>query len=191
MKYPKLSLALLLLFGCSGRWLPSQSEHYEGGEQKNHATQVPASSQFSVDVQLSDAARKKLIDSKETIIVGGYFTGHPKQGTEARYLDIKSGDVILGDVKQEIRPGETAIFSVLNLNPDALARIDSQGQHILTTVYSGRRSSKDNLLHCEDYDGSLESIRGRTIVIRCQLIEERLPQSEYSRCTRFVDSNSG
>jgi hypothetical protein len=45
-----------------------------------------------VKVQLSDAARKKLTESKETIIVAGYFTGRPKQGTEARYLDIKSGD---------------------------------------------------------------------------------------------------
>lgn len=77
-------------------------------------------------VTLSEAARKKLIDNKESIIVAGYFTGHPKLGTPTHYLDIKSGDVILGDVKQEIRPGETAIFKQLNLDPDALARIDSK-----------------------------------------------------------------
>jgi hypothetical protein len=128
-----------------------------------------------VKVQLSDAARKKLIESKETIIVAGYFTGRPKQGIEARFLDIKSGDVVLGDVKSEIRPGETAVFDELNLNPDALARIDSQGRHILIDVYSGRRSSKDNLLDCEVYDGAFESIHGRTIVISCQLIDERFP----------------
>jgi hypothetical protein len=177
MKYPIPPLALLLLFGCGDRRTasPSQFEHHDGGEQRNHASQVPVLSQFSVDVRLSDAARKKLVDSKETIIVAGYVTGHPKQGTEARYLDIKSGDVVLGDVKQEIRPGETARFSELNLNTDALTRIDSQGLHILISPYSGRRSSKDNLLDCEYYDGSFESIRGRTIVIRCQLIEERFP----------------
>jgi hypothetical protein len=69
---------------------------------------------FAVNTQLSVAANKKLIDDKETIIVAGNFTGHPKQGTEARYLDIKSGDVVLGDVKKEIRPGETATFDKLN-----------------------------------------------------------------------------
>jgi hypothetical protein len=148
-----------------------------GSGQGNIVLQASTSSQFTVDVQLSEAARKKLIDSKETIIVAGYFTGHPTQGTEVRYLDIKSGDVVLGDVKQEIYPGETAIFNEVNLNPDALSRIDSEGPHILTNVYSGRRSSKDNLLDCEDYDGSFDSIRGRTIVIRCQLIEERFPRS--------------
>jgi hypothetical protein len=160
-----LPLALpLLLLGCDHQRTatPSQSEHR---------------GLFNVNVQLSEAASKKLVDQKDTIIVDGSFKGHPKQGTEAQYLDIKSGDVILGDVKQEIRPGETATFDRLNLNPDALSRIDSQGPHILMDVYSGRRSSKDNLLSCDDYDGSFESIRGRTIVIRCQLIEEKFPRS--------------
>ena len=177
MRYRVLSSGLLvLLFGCGDRRIasPSQSEQPGGDGQRNHALNVPVPSQFSVDVRLSDTARNKLIESNETIIVAVYFTGHPKPGTEARYLDIKSGDVVLGDVKhQEIHPGETAIFSELNLNTDALTRIDSQGPHILADVYSGRRSSKDNLLDCDYYDGSLESIRGQTIVIRCQLIGER------------------
>jgi len=45
---------------------------------------VPFLPQFSVDVQLSEAAKKKLIDSKEAIIIAAYLTGHPKQGTEPR-----------------------------------------------------------------------------------------------------------
>ncbi|MFZ0286468.1 MAG: hypothetical protein WAL32_14655 [Terriglobales bacterium] len=165
MQGSTLPLALvLLLAGCNRprTAAPSESEHR---------------ALFGVNVQLSEAAGKKLIDSRETIVVAGDFTGHPKQGTEARYLDIKSGDVDLGEVRQEIHPGETALFDQLNLNQDAPARIDSQGPHILTDVVSGRRSSKDNLLDCDDYDGSFESIRGRTIVIRCQLIEERFPRS--------------
>ena len=165
---------LLLLFGCSDRRsLPSQSDHRLQGEQKDIAAQVPNSSQFSVDVQLSEAARKKLIASKETIVVALDFAGHPKQGTEARYLDIKSGDVVLGRVEEEIHPGETAKFNELKLNSDALALIDAHGPNILISVFSGRKSSKDNLLDCEAYDGSLDSVHGRTIEIPCQLIGER------------------
>ena len=174
MQVSSLSLALLLLVvGCSDRrTAPPNSQQHDGDGEKHHTSQIPASSQFSVVVQLSAAARKKLIDGKETIIVAAYFTGHPKQGTEARYLDIKSGDIDLGDVKQEIHPGETAVFGELNLNPDALGRIDSQGPHLLINIYSGRRSSKNNLLSCDLYDGSFESIHGRTIAIHCQLITE-------------------
>jgi hypothetical protein len=165
MQRSTLPITLVLLLVACNRprtAAPSESEHR---------------GLFGVNVQLSEAASKNLIDNKETIIVSGDFTGHPKQGTETRYLDIKSGDVVLGDVKQEIRPGETAIFDQLNLNRDALARIESQSPHILINVYSGRRSSKDNLLDCDYYDGSFESVRGRTIDIRCQMIEERFPRS--------------
>jgi hypothetical protein len=165
MRHHILALALLsLLCGCSRPRTAAPSQREDRAL-------------FSVNVQLSDAARRELIASRETIIVSGSLTGHPKPGIETRYLDIKSGDVDLGEVKQEIHPGETAIFNQLNLNPDALARVDSPSPHILMDAYSGRRSSKDNLLDCDIYDGGLEQIRGRTIVIRCQLIEERFPRS--------------
>jgi hypothetical protein len=178
MRYFVLLLALVpLLFGCSVPPSTAHSGSVQAVDQQKDIAELLASSQFSVNVQLSEGAREKLSHSKETIIVAGDFTGHPKEGTEARYLDIKSGDVILGRVQHEIRPGETAVFNQLNLNSDAVSRIDSQGPHILISVFSGRKSSKDNLLDCEVYDGGLESLRGRTIVIPCQLIAERFPQS--------------
>jgi hypothetical protein len=163
--------------GCSHPQTVARPDSEHPTVAKNVDRADAASSQFTVKVELSEAARKKLTDNSETIIVAGYFTGHPRQGTEAQYLDIKSGDVILGDVKQEVRPGETAIFKELNLNPDAIARIDSKGPHILINVFSGRRSSKNNLLDCGYYDGDFESVRGREILIRCQLIQETFPRS--------------
>ncbi len=151
MRSQILPLALVLaLCGCSRPRTMASSQNEQKGV-------------FSVNVQLSDAAAKKLIDSEETIIIAGNFTGHPKQGTETRYLDIKSGDVVLGDVKEVIRPGQPATLVQPPLNADDLAQIDSQGPHILIEVYSGRRSSKNNLLDCDSYDGSFESIRGRTV----------------------------
>jgi len=184
MRKAIFSLGLMLLMvGCTEH----RAEHSESEQRAaKAAATVPASPEFSVNVRLSDAAKKKLIESKETIIVAGYFTGHPKQGTERRYLDIKSGQVDLGDVEVEIHPDETATFSDLKLKADALARIDS-GPSILIDVFSGRKSSKDNLLYCEVYDGSFESIHGRTIDIPCQLIEEWFPElrrileSEYRK----------
>jgi hypothetical protein len=166
-------LALVpVLFGCSG---PPTTAH--SGSDRGVDQQKNIDAPFSVKLQLSEGARKKLIDSKETIIVAGYFTGHPKEGTEAKYLDIKSGEVSLGGVRQEILPGEAAVFNQLNLNSDAASQVDSHGPQILINVFSGRRSSKDNLLVCDYYEGGIESLRGRTILIPCQLIAEQFPES--------------
>ena len=136
---------------------------------------IPKSPQFSVDVQLSNAARRKLVDSEETIIVLGRFVGYPKDGAEARFLD-KAGLVFLGEVRREICPGETATFEQINLNPEALAQIDSQGPLVSITVVSGRRSSRDNLLYCEHYEGDFDSALGQIMVLQCQLIKERFPR---------------
>ncbi len=167
---------MLLMVGCAEPRAGNPGTERRTAEERNRAAGVTVSPVFSVRVRLSDAAAKKLRDSKETIMVAGYFTGHPKLGTEVRYLDIKSGEVDLGDVEVEIHPGETATFSNLKLNSDALARIDSNGPSILIDVFSGRKSSKDNLLDCEVYDGKFDSVRGRTIELPCQLIGERSPR---------------
>jgi hypothetical protein len=171
-----LVLTLLMVACTKHRAGHSESEKRAASERNNATAMAPASPEFSVSVRLSDVAKKTLIESKETIIVAGYFAGHPKQGTEQRYLDIKSGEVDLGDVEAEIHPGETATFNDLKLNPDALGLVDSHGPNILIDVFSGRKSSKDNLLDCEVYDGSLDSVHGRTIEIPCQVIVERSPR---------------
>lgn len=134
------------------------------------------SPQFSVDVQLSEAARKKLIEDEETIVVLVFFAGEPKEGTAARFLD-KTGGVFLGKMEREIRPGDAATFEQINLDSEAWAQIDSKGPIIFIEAFSGRRSSRDNLLICEDYEGSFESVLGRTMVLRCQLIKEVFPRS--------------
>jgi len=170
MRYPIFSFGLMLLMaGCSKQGAGhSGSERQAANEQNKAAAMAFASPEFSVSVRLSDAANRKLIDSKETIMVEGFLSGHPKNATELR-------PVFLGRVEAEIHPSETATFNDLRLTPDALARIDSHGPRILIIVSSGKLST-DNLLACEVYDGNFELINGRTIDIPCQLIEERLPR---------------
>ena len=129
---------------------------------------------FSVEVQLSDAARKKLIDDEETIIVLASFTGSPKEGAESRFLS-KARQVRLGEIEREIRPGEITTFEQMNLNPDALAQVDSQGPVVFIEASSGRQSSKNNLLDCDDYEGGFASVLGTTVVLHGRLIDERFP----------------
>jgi len=125
---------------------------------------------FSVAVTYSQKAMDTLTSSKETVIVAAYLTGSPKPGTPKSL--IHQGAVGLGDSTQEITPGATATFSKISLDPKVLSYVDSQGPQLLINVYSGRKSSPNNLLDCGIYDGPLKDVQGKSIPIACKLIGE-------------------
>jgi hypothetical protein len=50
--------------------------------------------------------------------------------------------------------------------------VDSNGPQLLINVYSGRKSSPNNLLDCGIYEGSLQAVQGQSIPIPCKLIGE-------------------
>jgi len=82
------------------------------------------------------------------------------------------GQIGLGEIKSEIQPGDVAHFGEIKMKKDALAQIDINGPQLLINVYSGRRSSKNNLLDCDIYEDALRPILGTTIPISCKLIGE-------------------
>lgn len=155
-----LLLALLALHGLAYAQDPSQSP------------QTPPHG-FEVNVSYSERAKKKLMDSKETVIAIAYFTGTPKAGTPFRqYKQYASrpGPMGLGENEVEVLPGGVAIFQDLKLRQGALPLLDSQGPQLLINVVSGRKSSKDNLLACSIYEGPLKAVEGTAIPIHCKLI---------------------
>jgi hypothetical protein len=134
---------------------------------------------FTVEVALSEKAYQRLTESKETVVATSFFTGSPKKGLPlSRYRRFLSrpGPLGLGDVDVEGKPGESLVFREIKLNQSAISLIDEQGPQLLVNVGSGRRAYKDNILACDLYEGSLLSVQGRTIPIKCKLIEE-----EYGR----------
>ena len=160
------TLALLALI-CIG-----YQSGLSGQQQKAQPAAITSqSSGFSVAVTLSDKAGKTLADGKETIIVAAYFSGNPKPGTPRKYLsDI--GQVDLGEAHVETSPGTIAKFGPVKLKQDALNQIDKSGPQLLINVYSGRKSSPNNLLVCGIYEDALDPIQGKTIPITCKLIGE-------------------
>lgn len=82
------------------------------------------------------------------------------------------GEVGLGNTQIEIKPGATANFPSVSLDTNALGYISEAGPQLLINVFSGRKSSPNNLLDCQIYEGSLKQIQGRTIPISCKLIGE-------------------
>jgi hypothetical protein len=130
---------------------------------------------FTVEVSLSEKARQKLVAGKETILAVSYFIASPRKGIPPqsyKKLLSRPGPLGLGEVEEEAKPGESLKFGAIKLNRSALAVVDEEGPQLLLNVVSGRRSSKDNLLDCGIFEGSLKSVQGTVIPINCKLIEE-------------------
>jgi hypothetical protein len=130
---------------------------------------------FTVEVTLSEKARQKLIESKETIAATSYFTATPKKGIPVsqykRFLS-RPGPLGLGYVDVEAKPGESLTFGEIKLDQSAMPVIDEQGPQLLINVTSGRRAYQDSILACDIYQGPLMPVQGKIISITCKLIRE-------------------
>jgi hypothetical protein len=126
---------------------------------------------FTVKITYSQKATDTLVAAKETVIVAGYLTASPIAGTPKQYVD-RMGELGLGEVDREIAPGAIATFSNVKPTQSMMKWVDSNGPQLLINVYSGRKSSPNNLLDCGIYEGSLAAVQGQSIPISCKLIGE-------------------
>jgi hypothetical protein len=125
---------------------------------------------FEVTVQLSGKAREKLAASNETIIVSAILSGIPKDTTMKEYQEW--GEFALGHVEVEIPEPGTASFTnakILKSDYDLLASKDIQ---VLINVYSGRKSTGDNLLDCEILQEPISKVRQQKNILNGKLIGE-------------------
>lgn len=147
--------------------------HDRASAQRAAKPPVPTVDQggFTIAVSYSKKAMDALVARKETVIVAGYLSAFPKQGTPKRFVD-HMGEIGLGQMKREVIPGAGARFE--NVTPDQpmMKWVDSGGPQLLINVYSGRKSSPDNLLDCGIYEGPLKDAQGKTLPISCKLIGE-------------------
>jgi hypothetical protein len=114
---------------------------------------------FTVKITYSQKAMDTLVAGKETVIVAGYLMASPIPGTPKKYVD-HVGQIGLGEVDREIAPGAIATFRNVRPTQAMMKWVDSQGPQLLINVYSGRKSSPNNLLDCGIYQGSLAAVQG-------------------------------
>jgi hypothetical protein len=158
---------LPLLLACAGILAPAFAQQ-PSPKPATPAATVPG---FTVTVTYSQKATATLAAGKETVIVVGYLYGFPIQGTPKKDVD-HVGQIDMGEVKKEVAPGATATFDHVKLNQPMMKWMDSQGPQLLINVYSGRKSSPNNLLDCGIYEGALKAVQGTSIPISCKLIGE-------------------
>jgi hypothetical protein len=135
-----------------------------------HASETVDYPGFVVNVSFSQKAEKKLFDSKETVIVAGYLTGTPIHPEKHRHGCDMGDGMSLGDLKAEVQPSQEAKFDSIQIPKKLFEETDQKTPDLLINVYSGRKSSKNNLLECGIFEDSLDAIKDGRINISCKLI---------------------
>jgi hypothetical protein len=120
---------------------------------------------FEIGISLSPKAKDKIIHNKETIIVNVSLTGSPKDST----LRSRDGNFYVAWAEQEITYGQFARFDHIKFSRKVYDQLTDKDVNINVFFYSGRKSSKDNLL-----DGDLLSDRISNVVNKQFTLKGRL-----------------
>jgi hypothetical protein len=113
---------------------------------------------FSVEVRLTESAKRYLLERGETVIVSASF-----------------GDVIgpdgnyLGSIRRETALGGTVAFKGIKFAQKRIQALTTPDYEILINVFSGRRSSQSNILSCGVVQERISTLQHKSISIECAL----------------------
>jgi hypothetical protein len=167
----QIVILLLLASGCSK---PIEM-HNDSGTANPAQSSPPNPNGFTVKLVLSNHAREALLKNKETIIMVGDVTGDSKPRTPERFRD-GNGELDLGMFTREISPGQDIQVNHVELRRVAVPYLEGEPR-LLINLFSGRKSSKDNLLDCNIFQGALASALNKHLSLNCWLIGERMQEN--------------
>ncbi|MBI5917050.1 MAG: DUF3298 domain-containing protein, partial [Bacteroidetes bacterium] len=126
---------------------------------------------FEIEVSNSAKADKTLTAKKETLIVSAYFWGEPIDPKEKAKGE--DGMVVFVNKDIELTGNErVARFEGLKFNKALLSKVTDKDIFLLINVFSGRKSSEDNLLNCGILDTKVSQVVNKRYVLGCKLISE-------------------
>ncbi len=126
---------------------------------------IPA---FEIEVSNSTQANETLTKKKETIIVAAYFSGEPASDKD------RDDDGMMFITSKEIEltgNNRIARFEGLKFSKKAYDKLADKDISLLINIYSGRKSSQDNLLDCSILEMKASQFGGKRSVLDCKLIE--------------------
>jgi hypothetical protein len=124
--------------------------------------------EFVIKLELSEKAEKKLRKDKESIIVQAYFSGIPKDTLNEDYE--KWGKIHIGEHNIELWNSKIASFKNIKLSKQTFDELTDPNFEVLINVFSGRHSSTSNLLDFDIIQESIDSIKGKTNLIKGKLL---------------------
>jgi hypothetical protein len=124
---------------------------------------------FEIEVRPSDKAAQTLKSKKETVIISAYFAGFPKDKKDEDEI----GQMAVLDSAIELSvDNRVARFENLKFPKRIYNALSDKDFHLLINVFSGRRSSDDNLLDAGIVDKKASEFKDKRFVIDYKLINE-------------------
>jgi len=123
---------------------------------------------FEIAVTLSPKAEEKMKQGKETAIVFVFFTGTPKDSAAAHFEE--DGSFFVTSARKEIVYGEVARFDSIKFSKEIYDQLADKDIDLGINVYSGRKSSENNLLDCESLFDKISYVVNKRFTIKCKLI---------------------
>ncbi|MEZ0471382.1 hypothetical protein [Luteimonas salinilitoris] len=164
-----LALALLPLTGCERGPTPAADAEAPPAA----APIARGDNGFEVVVTLSETAARALAATGESVIVAADYFGYPTVAAQQRELPgTEDPWLTLHRQQVELEGAGTAEFPSVALDPAQLELVERGRPQLLINVYSGRRSSEDNLLDCGTFQDALSLAVRNGVAIECKLIAE-------------------
>ncbi|MFI5187093.1 MAG: hypothetical protein ACHQF0_10235 [Chitinophagales bacterium] len=186
LKLSTLFFLSAFLFSCSSNNEPKNNDAVKDTTNKNQtdtsslnttgyykiegdSLEIPS---FKIEVSLSQKANEKLKKGNETIIVWAYFSGIPKDTTLKEYL--KSGGMSIASTQQELSgENRTAEIEGVRFSKSLYDSLADKDIQVLINIYSGRKSSRDNLLDCDILEEKMSVVKGKEFTLKGKLIGEK------------------
>lgn len=111
---------------------------------------------FEIDISLSNKARERITSKNETLVVDVFLNGTPKDPSKAEFEE--DGSFFVGSSQKEISYGQIAKFDNLKFPRKIYDQLVDKDADFNINVYTGRKSSPDNLIDCEFLSGKLSSL---------------------------------
>ena len=136
------------------------------------AADAQTSMAFDFTINLSAKAAKKLAAAGEGLTVSASYYGDPKKSAEKHANEV--GQIELGVERFDL-PGKPGMAHVSGKRVET-ARLKwiSTPAMVNVNVFSGRKSSADNILSCDFIDNEVQVVTRQPITLNCALIEENV-----------------
>jgi hypothetical protein len=125
---------------------------------------------FEVEIVLSEKAKERMLNPKESIIVFAEFAGEPKD-TISEGLN-EAGQLMLRSVKMEIYSPLIVKFENIFIPKKMYDRLLNKDFDVSIQIWTGRRTSEYNLLFGELIFGQISKIKGIRQKLNAKLIKE-------------------